>query len=56
MTQTLLMGSLAALMLALSACGDNNDDVWSGGSGILIGIGVAILLISAILAVRRKNK
>lgn len=53
MTQTLLMSS--ALMMLLGACGDD-DDVWSGGSGILIGIGVAILLISAILAVRRKNQ
>lgn len=47
--------SLVAALLLLGGCSDN-DDVWSGASGWLIGLGIAILLITAILAVRSHNK
>lgn len=49
----LVISALAFLLLA--GCG-GNDDVWSGGSGWLIGLGITILLVSAILAVRHKGK
>lgn len=49
------LGISALVMLLLAGCGDN-DDVWSGGSGVLIGIGLFILIISAILAVRHQGK
>lgn len=49
-----LSGWTSSLLL-LGGCSDS-DDVWSGASGWLIGLGIAILLVTAILAVRHKGK
>lgn len=54
-TQIGWTSSFAAALLLLGGCSDD-DDVWSGASGWLIGLGIAVLLISAIFAVRRKNR
>lgn len=45
----------AVALLLLGAC-DENDDVWSGGSGWLIGLGLAILIVSAIGYYRHRAK
>jgi hypothetical protein len=45
----------SAPFVVMGGC-DDNDDVWSGGSGWLIGLLVGILLLVLILGARKKMK
>ncbi len=42
-------------LLVLQACGED-DDVWSGGSGWLIGLLVGLLLVILLLGAVRRNR
>lgn len=47
---------LAPLMFLMAACDEGEDDVWSGGSGWLIGLLVGLLLLVLILGAMKRNR